>query len=48
MKLLVSVEITKGFDSCIAVNNKLSKIIKEQGLIFNQVISNFKEIKALY
>ena len=32
MKILASVEITKGFDSWITVNNKLAPLIEEHSL----------------
>ena len=46
MKILASVEITKGFDSWIAVNDKLTLLIAEHGLKFHQAISNFEETKV--
>ena len=46
MKILASVEITKGFDSWIAVNDKLAPLIAEHGLKFHQAISNFEETKV--
>ena len=46
MKILASVEITKGFDSWIAVNDKLALLIAEHGLKFHQAISNFEETKV--
>ena len=46
MKILASVEITKGFDSWITVNDKLTPLIAEHGLKFHQAISNFEETKV--
>jgi hypothetical protein len=46
MKILASVEITKGFDRWIEVNQKLSTKIKEHGLKFHEAISNFEETKV--
>ena len=46
MKILASVGITKGFDSWIAVNDKLALLIAEHGLKFHQAISNFEETKV--
>ena len=40
MKVLASVEITKGFDSWIEVNQKLGPQIEEHGLKFHEAISN--------
>ena len=45
-KILASVEITKGFDSWITVNDKLTPLIAEHGLKFHQAISNFEETKV--
>ena len=46
MKILASVEITKGFDSWITVNDKLTPLIAEHGLKFHQAVSNFEETKV--
>ena len=46
MKVLASVEITKGFDSWIEVNQKLGPRIEEHGLKFHEAISNFEETKV--
>ena len=46
MKILASVEITKGFDRWIEVNQKLSTKIEEHGLKFHEAISNFEETKV--
>ena len=46
MKILASVEITKGFDFWIAVNDKLAPLIEEHGLKFHQAISNYEETKV--
>ena len=46
MKILASVEITKGFDSWIEVNQKLGPQIVEHGLKFHEAISNFEETKV--
>ena len=46
MKILASVEITKGFDSWITVNDKLAPLIAEHGLKFHQAVSNFEETKV--
>ena len=46
MKILASVEITKGFDSWITVNDKLAPLIEEHGLKFHQAISNYEETKV--
>ena len=46
MKVLASVEITKGFDSWIEVNQKLGQQIEEHGLKFHEAISNFEETKV--
>ena len=46
MKILASVEITKGFDSWITLNDKLTPLIAEHGLKFHQAISNFEETKV--
>ena len=46
MKILASVEITKGFDSWITVNDKITPLIAEHGLKFHQAISNFEETKV--
>ena len=39
-------EITKGFDSWIEVNQKLGPRIEEHGLKFHEAISNFEETKV--
>ena len=46
MKILASVEITKGFDRWIEVNQKLSTKIEDHGLKFHQAICNFEETKV--
>ena len=46
MKILASVEITKGFDSWITLNDKLTPLIAEHGLKFHQAVSNFEETKV--
>ena len=46
IKILASVEITKGFNSWITVNDKLTPLIAEHGLKFHQAVSNFEETKV--